>query len=98
MTQAPIATHDVLNQSPPFEDIDFFAADAPLVAAVAANGGAPASAELSDFGKHLGSAVMAERGRVANENKPKLRSLHCTCKCCDEDAVQPGLRFRGYLA
>ena len=89
MTQAPFATHDVLNQSPPFEDIDFFAADAPLVAAVAANGGAPASAELSDFGKHWGSAVMAERGRVANENTPKLRSFDARGNRRDEVEFHP---------
>ncbi|MCC8979773.1 acyl-CoA dehydrogenase family protein [Bradyrhizobium acaciae] len=75
MTQAPFATHDVLNQSPPFWNVDLFATDAPLVAAVAANGGAAAAAELSDFGKHWGSAVMAERGRIANENTPKLRTF-----------------------
>ncbi|WGS23624.1 MULTISPECIES: acyl-CoA dehydrogenase family protein [unclassified Bradyrhizobium] len=73
MTQASFATHEVLNQSPPFEDVDLFAVDAPLAAAVAANGGAAATAELSDFGKHWGSAAMAERGRLANENTPKLR-------------------------
>ncbi|WP_407152113.1 acyl-CoA dehydrogenase family protein [Bradyrhizobium sp. ORS 86] len=73
MTQASFATHEVLNQSPPFEDIDLFAVDAPLAAAVAANGGATATAELSEFGKHWGSAAMAERGRLANENTPKLR-------------------------
>ncbi|MFN5672779.1 acyl-CoA dehydrogenase family protein [Bradyrhizobium sp.] len=89
MTQAPFATHDVLNQSPPVEDIDFFAADAPLVAAVAANGGAPASAELSDFGKHWGSAVMAERGRVANENTPKLRSFDARGNRRDEVEFHP---------
>ncbi|MBR0796202.1 acyl-CoA dehydrogenase family protein [Bradyrhizobium jicamae] len=73
MTQASFATHDVLNQSPPLWDVDLFASDAPLAAAVAANGGAGATAELSDFGKHWGSAAMAERGRIANENTPKLR-------------------------
>ena len=31
--------------------------------------------ELSEFGKHWGSAAMAERGRVANENTPKLRTF-----------------------
>jgi len=89
MTQAPFATHDVLNQSPPFEDIDLFTADAPLVAAVAANGGAAASAELSDFGKHWGSAVMAERGRVANENTPKLRTFDARGNRRDEVEFHP---------
>jgi putative acyl-CoA dehydrogenase len=56
---------------------------------VAANGGAPASAELSDFGKHWGSAVMAERGRVANENTPKLRSFDARGNRRDEVEFHP---------
>ena len=42
MSQASFATHEVFNQSPPFEDVDLFALDRPLVEAVAANGGAAA--------------------------------------------------------
>ena len=75
MMQASLATHEVLNQSPPFEDVDLFALDRPLADAVAANGGGDASSELSEFGKHWGSAAMAARGRVANENTPKLRTF-----------------------
>lgn len=75
MTQPSFATHEVFNQSPPFEDVNLFAADWPLVAAVKANGGAAAERELSEFGKHWGSAAMADRGRLANENTPKLRSF-----------------------
>ena len=30
MTQASFATHEVLNQSPPFEDVDLFTLDQPL--------------------------------------------------------------------
>ena len=89
MTQAPFATHDVFNQSPPFWDVDLFTADAPLVAAVAANGGAAATAELSDFGKHWGSAVMAERGRIANENTPKLRTFDARGNRRDEVEFHP---------
>ncbi|MGA7804769.1 MAG: acyl-CoA dehydrogenase family protein, partial [Bradyrhizobium sp.] len=75
LTRASFATHDVFNQSPPFEDIDLYAVDRPLADAVAANGGAEAEEELSVFGQHWGSAAMAERGRIANENTPKLRSF-----------------------
>jgi putative acyl-CoA dehydrogenase len=75
MTQASLATHEVFNQSPPFEDVDLFALDRPLADAVAANGGASARKELSEFGKHWGSAAMAARGRIANENTPKLRTF-----------------------
>ena len=66
MTQPSFATHEVLNQSPPFEDVDLFALDRPLLDAVASNGGAAAEKELSEFGQHWGSAAMAERGRLAN--------------------------------
>ncbi|WP_050399762.1 acyl-CoA dehydrogenase family protein [Bradyrhizobium embrapense] len=89
MTKAPFATHDVLNQSPPFWDIDLFTTDAPLVAAVAANGAAAATAELSDFGKHWGSAAMAERGRIANENQPKLRTFDARGNRRDEVEFHP---------
>ena len=75
MIQPSFQTHEVFNQSPPFWDVDLFRADRALVEAVAANGGAAAEKELSDFGKHWGSAAMAERGRIANENTPKLRTF-----------------------
>jgi putative acyl-CoA dehydrogenase len=86
MTQPAYATHDVFNQSPPFEDIDLYTADQPLMAAVAANGGAAAEAELTEFGRHWGSAAMAERGRLANENTPKLRSFDS--RGCRRDQVE----------
>src|SRR3982074_999953 len=75
MSQASYVTHEVLNQSPPFEDVDLFAVDRPLAEAVAANGGGSAHKELSEFGQHWGSAAMAARGRTPNENTPKLRTL-----------------------
>src|SRR5947208_253468 len=89
MAQASSATHEVFNQSPPLVDVDLFTADAPLAAAVAANGGAAATAELSDFGKHWGSAAMAERGRVANENTPKLRTFDARGNRRDEVEFHP---------
>jgi putative acyl-CoA dehydrogenase len=75
MTQGSFATHEVLNQSPPFWDVNLFAIDKPLMDAVAANGGGSAQQELSEFGQHWGSAAMAERGRLANENTPKLKTF-----------------------
>ncbi|EGP07116.1 acyl-CoA dehydrogenase [Bradyrhizobiaceae bacterium SG-6C] len=67
-------TTDVFNQSPPFEDVDLFTLDSALAEAVAVNGGKGAGAELADFGRHWGSAAMAQRGRLANENTPKLNT------------------------
>ncbi|HET7886285.1 MAG TPA: acyl-CoA dehydrogenase family protein [Bradyrhizobium sp.] len=75
MNSAVHGTHEVLNQSPPFVDVDLFTLDTALGEAVAANGGAAAAKELSEFGRHWGSAAMAERGRLANENTPKLRTF-----------------------
>ena len=54
MSQATFSTHEVFNQSPPFEDIDLYAVDRPLVEAVAANGGASAQSELSRVRQALG--------------------------------------------
>jgi len=89
MSPATFATHEVFNQSPPFEDVDLFALDRPLVDAVAANGGTAAETELSAFGKHWGSAAMAERGRVANENTPKLRTFDSRGNRRDEVEFHP---------
>src|ERR1700726_4379642 len=89
MTQAPFATHEVFNQSPPFEDIDLFTVDKPMAEAVAANGGASAAKELSEFGEHWGSAAMAARGRVANENTPKLRTFDSRGNRRDEVELHP---------
>ncbi|MGH6714701.1 MAG: acyl-CoA dehydrogenase family protein [Bradyrhizobium sp.] len=89
MTKPLFATHDVFNQSPPFEDIDLYWVDRPLMEAVAAYGGAPAENELSDFGGHWGSAAMAERGRLANENTPKLRTFDSRGNRRDEVEFHP---------
>src|SRR5277367_6918349 len=89
MSGTPFPTHEVLNQSPPFVDVDLFALDPPLSDALAANGGAAARQELSDFGRHWGSAAMAERGRLANENTPKLRTFDSRGNRRDEDEFHP---------
>jgi putative acyl-CoA dehydrogenase len=89
MTQTSTATHEVFNQSPPFEDVDLFALDRPLAEAVAANGGGAAEKQLSEFGKHWGSATMAARGRIANENPPKLRSFDARGNRRDEIEFHP---------
>ena len=89
MTQASFRTHEVLNQSPPFEDVDLFTLDRPLTEAVAANGGMAASAELSEFSRHWGSAAMAARGRLANENPPKPRIFDARGNRRDEVEFHP---------
>ena len=66
---------ELLNQSPPYLDVDLYASDQPLRSAVASNGGEGDAAALSAFGKHWGSAGMFELGRQANENPPKLKTF-----------------------
>ena len=68
-------THEVFNQSPPYEDVDLFTSDAPLLGAVKANGAALELPALSAFGKLWGTAKMFARGRQANENPPKLHAF-----------------------
>jgi putative acyl-CoA dehydrogenase len=89
MSQVSFATHEVFNQSPPFEDVNLYALDQPLAEAVAANGGGGAKDELSEFGRHWGSAAMAERGRLANENTPKLRAFDSRGNRRDEVEFHP---------
>ena len=66
---------ELLNQSPPYLDVDLYASDQPLRSAVASNGGEGDAAALSAFGKHWGSAGMFELARQANENPPKLKTF-----------------------
>jgi putative acyl-CoA dehydrogenase len=69
------ATHEVLNQSPPFEEINLFTSDSALAEAVQREGD-PASLErLAAFGAVCGSAEALTLGRLANENPPRLRSF-----------------------
>ena len=89
MTQPAFATHEVFNQSPPFEDVDLYTLDRPLNEVVAAFGGGAAEPELSEFGKHWGSAAMAARGRIANENTPKLHTFDSRGNRRDEVEFHP---------
>jgi putative acyl-CoA dehydrogenase len=69
-------THEIFNQSPPYEDIDLFSTDAPLMEAVKANGAGAEIAALSAFGRQWGAAEMFALGRRANENPPKLYTFN----------------------
>jgi putative acyl-CoA dehydrogenase len=67
------ATHEVFNQSPPFEDVNLFTTDRALMEAVNREGGGPAVRRLTAFGEVCGSAAAFERGRLANEHPPRLK-------------------------
>ncbi len=68
-------THEVLNQSPPFEDVNLFTSDRALMEAVNREGGGAAVRRLTAFGEVCGSAAAFERGRLANENLPRLKTF-----------------------
>jgi putative acyl-CoA dehydrogenase len=71
---SPFATHEVLNQSSPFEDVNLFLTDRALQEAVAREGGGTARERLTAVGAWAGSCEAFEQGRLANENPPRLRT------------------------
>ena len=68
-------THAVANQSTPFRDINLFTSDRVLREAVSREGGGAAIPQLMNFGARTGSADAFERGRLANDNPPRLRAF-----------------------
>jgi putative acyl-CoA dehydrogenase len=74
MAMHPFETHDVLNQTPPFGDVNLIATNRPLLDALKANGIDPEAEGLIAFGEDWGSAERLDIGRLANENPPKLRT------------------------
>ena len=70
----PFETHDVLNQTPPFGDVNLVASNQPLLDGLKANGVDPEAEGLIAFGASWGSAERIDLGRLANENPPKLRT------------------------
>ncbi len=65
-------THEVLNQSVPFEDVDLFGLDPALQEALAREGAAWAVDRVREAGLVAGSAAAAEHGRRAERNEPRL--------------------------
>lgn len=82
-------THEVFNQSPPYENVDLFASDLPLMEAVRTNGGAGERAALSAFGRHWGRADVMALGRDANENPPHLHAFDANGLRSDTVAFHP---------
>jgi len=68
------ATHTVLNQVPPFEDVNLFETNAALRDALKFNDPALATDSLATLGALAGSAHMQQHARLANLHGPVLRS------------------------
>jgi putative acyl-CoA dehydrogenase len=74
---APWKTHTVFNQAPPLEGVDVFSSNLPLVEAVEREGAGWVSERAAELGRFVGGGVGGpqEWGRLANENKPVLRTF-----------------------
>jgi putative acyl-CoA dehydrogenase len=81
-------THEVLNQVPPLAGFDV-ADDAALLAALHREGGGWAEPELHDLGLLAGSARIQDHARLANVNKPVLRTHDARGHRVDEVDFHP---------
>jgi putative acyl-CoA dehydrogenase len=72
---APWQTHSVFNQAPPLEGIDVFSSNTPLVEAVEREGAAWVRDRAAALGLLVGGEPQQQWGRLANENKPVLRTF-----------------------
>ncbi|HEY5194017.1 MAG TPA: acyl-CoA dehydrogenase family protein [Solirubrobacteraceae bacterium] len=67
-------THTVANQVPPLEGVDVFSSNTPLVEATKREGASWALPRAARLGTFVGGEPQQLWGRLANENKPVLRS------------------------
>jgi putative acyl-CoA dehydrogenase len=73
-TTAPWRTHSVSNQAPPLEGVNVFSSNLPLREALEREGGGWAAERARALGEFVGGAPQQSWGRLANENKPVLRT------------------------
>src|SRR5689334_22657318 len=71
-TEIQRGTHEVFNQSTPFEDVNYFDADVVLQEALDREGGDWAIDRVREAGATAGSAEAQEHGRRAERNEPRL--------------------------
>jgi putative acyl-CoA dehydrogenase len=67
-------THTVFNQPPPLEGVDVYSSNLPLVEAVEREGAAWIGERAAALGRFVGGEPQQSWGRLANENKPVLRT------------------------
>ncbi len=72
---APWRTHTVFNQAPALEGVDVFSSNLPLVEAVQREGAGWVSERAAELGRFVGGEPQQQWGRLANENKPVLRTF-----------------------
>ena len=82
-------THEVLNQAPPFENVNLFSCDKALQEALLREGGGAAAGALQALGARLGRAEVLDLGRQANANSPKLHNFDRSGRRVDEVEFHP---------
>jgi putative acyl-CoA dehydrogenase len=73
-SDSPYRTHTVFNQPPPLEGVDVFASNTALVEGVQREGAGWVLERASELGRLIGGEPQQQWGRLANENKPVLRT------------------------
>jgi putative acyl-CoA dehydrogenase len=71
---APWRTHTVFNQPPPLEGVDVFTSNTALVEGVQREGAGWVLERASELGRLIGGEPQQQWGRLANENRPVLRT------------------------
>ena len=87
--RAPWQTHTVFNQVPPLEGRDVFSDNTPLVEATGREGAAWVLERASALGELIGGEPQQLWGRLANENKPVLRTFDRYGNRIDEVEFHP---------
>jgi putative acyl-CoA dehydrogenase len=67
-------THDVFNQVPPLQGLDVFSSNVPLSEALDREGAGWVRERAAELGRLIGGEPQTLWGRLANENKPVLRT------------------------
>jgi putative acyl-CoA dehydrogenase len=66
------STHEVDNQAPPLQDVNFYVGDVVLRAGLAREGGGWHDADLMRLGAELGSKTVLDLAELANRHQPEL--------------------------
>jgi putative acyl-CoA dehydrogenase len=86
---SPLATHEVLNQTPPLADFNPWDSDPALRAAVERAGAGWVAPRARTLGAQAGSARMQQLAADANRNPPELRTHDARGMRIDEVAYHP---------
>jgi putative acyl-CoA dehydrogenase len=87
--RAHLATHEVTNQPPPFEDVNLYEGDAILKSACAWSGADRHAERLAAFGARVGSAEVQGWASQANRNPPTFKPFDRYGRRLDEVEFHP---------